>query len=336
MLFKNLALHNVEELLPTPEGYRMLRVPEKLRQSLNEAAKRTAWDGTGVEIRFKFKDGCDKMKLTLSRPGSAACCAWVYYGSFQAGWQDTEKYILEKPTEIVLTRPKENYDLMKKIERERGLPFNTDVVRLVLPGNNILLIDAEGDIEPPTAEDVPQLRYLAYGSSITHGSLSLSMPAAYAERTARKLSADLLNLGFSGSCHIEDAMADYLAARNDWDFASLELGINIADALTGEEYCRRCRYMIETVAKAHPDKPIVCTDAFTSVFDIGRTEDYWFRTALSEVTAALALPNVHYVNGRTLMRDYVTLTADMAHPDVDGQEEISNNLVRLFRQILKK
>lgn len=166
--------------------------------------------------------------------------------------------------------------------------------------------------------------------------LSLSMPAAYAERTARRLSADLLNPGFSGSCHIEDAMADYLSTRNDWDFASPELGINIADALTKEEYCRRCRYMIETVAKAHPDKPIVCTDAFTSVFDIGRTEDYWFRTALSEVTAALALPNVHYVNGRTLMRDYVTLTADMAHPDVDGQEEIPNHLVRLFRQILKK
>lgn len=113
MLFKNLALHNVEVLLPTPEGYRMLRVPESLRQSLNEAAKRTAWDGTGVEIRFKYKDGCDKMKLTLSQPGSAACCAWVYYGSFQAGWQDTEKYIPEKPTVIVLTRPRENYDLMK-------------------------------------------------------------------------------------------------------------------------------------------------------------------------------------------------------------------------------
>ena len=46
--------------MPTPEGYRMPRVPERLRQSLNEAAKRTAWDGTGVEIRFKFKDGCEK------------------------------------------------------------------------------------------------------------------------------------------------------------------------------------------------------------------------------------------------------------------------------------
>ena len=84
------------------------------------------------------------MKLTLSQPGSAACCAWVCYGSFQAGWQDTKKYIPEKPTETVLTRPRENYDLMKKIERERGLPFNTDVVRPVLPGNNILLIDAGG------------------------------------------------------------------------------------------------------------------------------------------------------------------------------------------------
>lgn len=335
MIYKNVELYNVEELTETPEGYHMLRVPDRIRRTLNDTAKRTAWDCTGVELRFKFKEGCDRVKITLSQPDGTACCAWVYYGSFQAGWQESEKYILKEPTVIEINRLTENYDVLKKIEKERNLPYNTDVVRLILPGNNINLIDIEGECVPPEPADVPKLRYLAYGSSITHGSLSLTIPSAYAERTARRLGVDVINLGFSGSCHIEETMADYIASRNDWDFATLELGINIADALTRDEFCRRCRYMINTVALAHPDKQIICTDAFTSLFDVGIDGEYWFREALAEVNRELALPNVHYINGRQLMKDYVTLSADMAHPDVDGQEEISDNLIKVIRQYVK-
>lgn len=288
-----------------------------------------------MELRFKIPEGGDPVRIRLRKSiGTNACCGWVYYGAFQAGWQDTEKYIYPHPTEIILQRPPENYALLKRIEKEKNLPYNTDVIRLVLPGCNIDLLDIEGECLPPEPGDVPEKRYLAYGSSITHGSLSLSMPSAYAERTARRLKMDVLNLGFAGSAHLESAMADYIASRKDWDVATLELGINIADALTREEFYARSKYFIRTVATAHPTKPVVCTDAFTSAFDVGLQGEYWFRDVIAGVCAELALPNVHYVNGRELMRDYDTLSADLAHPDADGQQEISDNLIRIIRSVI--
>lgn len=65
------------------------------------------------------------------------------------------------------------------IEKEQHLPFCTRLVRVLLPSGICHYYGKEGETEPPREEDTPSVRYLAYGSSITHGSLSLILPFSY-------------------------------------------------------------------------------------------------------------------------------------------------------------
>lgn len=55
--------------------------------------------------------------------------------------------------------------------------------------------------------------YLAYGSSITHGSLALAAPCSYPFQIARRLGCDYLNLGYAGSAYLEREMAEYIVSR---------------------------------------------------------------------------------------------------------------------------
>mgnify|MGYP002555374518 FL=1 len=54
-------------------------------------------------------------------------------------------------------------------------------------------------------------------------------------RNAQALGVDYLNLGFAGNALMEEEMANYLVSRRDWDFASVEMGINT----TEREACER-------------------------------------------------------------------------------------------------
>ena len=97
------------------------------------------------------------------------------------------------------------------------------VYRLLLggPQRDPLMIHAiEGEnIRPPPPHDLPALRYLAYGTSITHGFDAEGPHLTYVGHTARLLGANLINLGVGGSAHCEPELADYIAAVAYWLFA---------------------------------------------------------------------------------------------------------------------
>ena len=107
------------------------------------------------------------------------------------------------------------------IEKEQHLPFCTRLVRGFLPGGICHYYGKEGETEPPREEDTPSVRYLAYGSSITHGSLSLILPFSYPFLIAEALGVDCINQGYAGSAFMEALVAEYMVSRKDWDFATL-------------------------------------------------------------------------------------------------------------------
>ena len=69
------------------------------------------------------------------------------------------------------------------------------------------------------------------------------MPSGWAQL----LGVDLINLGFGGGACLEPEIADYIAGRQDWDFASLELGINLLRQVEPEEFARRVDYFVERI-----------------------------------------------------------------------------------------
>lgn len=331
MLPHEIGLHNIAELVPQADtGWvGISRVPLDLRTRLNERAQVCSLQGAGCELRFNLVE--DEARITLAMAERPAI-AEVFCGSFLIGWHVVET----TPTEIVVARPLLD-ELVARAAERQSPPFDSDLFRVVLPWRPAVYIcGVTGDLAPPRAHQVPPRRYLAYGSSITHGNNGLAPSGTYAMRIARRLGVDLINLGFGGGAHCEPELADYIAARDDWDFATLELGINMISWLDTAGFAERVRTFVGTIARAHPDKWIACIDLFPFHMDLDpeAERNHAYRAVVREIVAELALPRLVHIDGRDLLRDLTGLCADVLHPAPSGMEEIATNLtVRLERML---
>ena len=209
MIFENVELHNVAEIRPVAGGMRLQRVPEDVRRQLNDVAQIRVLQPANGEIRF-VSDAAET-QVTLSSEGETSVA--VFYGPFDGRERHT---IGREPTTIRLALP----ERLQKLERRwwRNQPFSPHVRRLVFDGarqeDPVIVHGVEGEgVRPPRPEELPRLRYLAYGTSITHGADSEGPHLRYVAQTAWHLGADLINLGVGGSCHCEAAFADYIAGR---------------------------------------------------------------------------------------------------------------------------
>lgn len=332
MIFKNICFHNVEELEPCDGGYKMYRVPENVRAGLNERAKELVSSfSTGVELRFKIK-GDSAALILRAEPAEEAQTAFIYYGSFQGGWENSSKTIYDRDTRITIHVPA-NAAVLKKIYRERNLGFDPEVVRVVLPYGTCIFVGVEGDVEPPRTEELPAETYLAYGSSITHGSLALTPASSYPFRIAQKMNCDYLNLGMAGSAHLEECMAEYIVSRKDWNFASVEMGINmLGPEFSLELFEERVKAFLEVISR---DSRLVF---LTSVFGfIGEYQEKAeaYRKIVSECAGKYADKNIIFTDGLELLNNPAFISQDLTHPTLEGLEEIAAKWHRIMASCLE-
>lgn len=332
MIYQNVKLHNVAELMTDDRpGVVFSRVPNRVRERLNENARKRALNGAGVELRFNLKG--DEAVITLQTESAERIppkgVAEIFYGDFQGHYEVTPCLVRPEPTRLVVRRPPEQpMELAKRLHAEGGLRFDPALVRVLLPQDTaVRILDIQGDVAPPEEGQEPATRCLAYGSSITFGGDSAIPSGGYAARTAKLLGADLINLGMAGGCHLEPEMADYIAERTDWDFATLELGINVVGFMEAEEFERRVRYMLEQVAGRNRGKWVFCIDLFTFHRD-GEDDDKvrQFREIVRTNVKSLKLPRLVHVSGRELLPDFTDLCIDMLHPSTEGMAVIAANL----------
>jgi len=332
MNYQNVELYNTVELL-TPEsgvGKYMTRLPDKLRKTLNQAALENALCSAGSEIRFNVEGKSAKVTLSSNGLGMAE----VFRGNFHVSWQ----MIGPQPTDFNVSLP-ENMSFLEKVSKEKGLPFDPRLTRIILPFYNpIRFIGVEGETSVPRKSQTPKTKYLAYGSSITHGASALRPTGSYAMRTAQRLGVDLIDLGFGGGAHCESQIANYIADRRDWDFASLELGINMVGGFSTEEFTKRVNYLIERIAKAHPDKWVFAIDIFTYADDYNPAakKQNEFRRAVRNAVRKLGMPKLVHVDGRKILKETSGLTFDLVHPAAAGMEEMAFNLSSLIRKRMGK
>ena len=223
---QNIRFHNVEELEPVEGGWLLRRVGAAARARISPGVQENCF-ATGIELRFTMPDGAVDL-LLKTIPQAEAATAHIFFGSFQGGWEYSSKNIGADVTRIHIEYPAKLATL-RRITAEKQLAFAPEVVRVVLPYVPVIFAGVEGRTALPAADQLPQKTYLAYGSSITHGSLSLIQPDCYVFRNAQALGVDYLNLGFAGNALMEEEMANYLVSRRDWDFASVEMGINTTE-----------------------------------------------------------------------------------------------------------
>lgn len=338
MRLDDIEFHNVAELRTVEghEGLRIQRVPEDVRVELNEGAQRRMCHPASVELRF-VSDG--PVRLTLSmRPqqGVTEQTVHVFWGPLQS----RETYtITDEPTTIELTPPDELADI--RSEERTDLAFDPRVCRIRLPGEHrgghVFYHDVEGTLRPPSEEELPDKRYLAYGTSITEGESPVAEHLSYVNQTARRLDADSINLGSCGTAYCDKAMADYIAARDDWDIATLALSVNMVGTFSVEEFRERAAYMINTIATAH-EQPIAAITIYRNARDVcdhetaERCEQY--RTALRDVVDQTPHENVYLLEGMEILPDLAGLTTDLVHPGDDAMIRMSENLTTELEQMM--
>lgn len=331
MIYENIELFNVSELTPDGrDGMLMHRFPLSVEQALTDQGKRMNVSATGIEFRFRMLGDRVTLKLRMENEDNIGI-AYVYQGSVIRGSMDCTHYIRgDKITEIVIERIADmtNYNAITESGR---FPFDPELVRVVLNAGRVRFCGVEGECEPPREADLPARTYLAYGSSITHGSVSLNMPSSFVSLTAQHFRADARNLGMAGSCRLEPEVAHHIAEmgrRGEWDLATLCMGINVL-SWEPSKIEERVDYMIRTVADANPEKPVFCISPLYCGSDRkenGLAENW--RTIIKRLVKQYNAPNVHYISGLQLLDGSYGLSGDHVHPSPLGVRTIAANLIR--------
>jgi len=330
--------HNVGELWDRDgeDGLLLQRVPEAVRTEINEGGGRRMRHPAGSELRFvpdgpEGLDGTVEVSLSMVPGGSRE------EGSVRLFWgpiQGREEYeIGPEPTTIECSMPEK----LKRLEPSatEDLAFDPRVCRVCLPGEHrggyTVYHGVEGDLRPPEPDELPDRRYLAYGTSITEGEDSLGEHLPYVAQTARRLDADLVNLGSCGTAYCDEAMADHIAARDDWDVATLSVSINMVGTFEPEVFRERAEYLVDTVASENPDRPVVPITIFRNSHDVVADHDHAelcerFREELRDVVAGTPHDNVHLLEGPELLPSIDGLTTDLVHPGDGAMTTMAENL----------
>jgi hypothetical protein len=194
MIFENVELHNVETVLKAKDGGWVIpqRVPEYVSNHLNPFAQTQMICLSGVEIRFVCE--CYPVEITLEVDGLVEAVKDVYseVTVFFGVYQHIKRYRVSlEPTTIKIYMP---FDFQKNAARINGhSSFSPNVCRLRLwgpalsPPIRIHGIKSAGKIRPPKREELPKLRYLAYGSSLTQGAVSSAPHICYTSQVGSRL-----------------------------------------------------------------------------------------------------------------------------------------------------
>lgn len=328
MIHDQVELHNVAvaHYETRCRAYRLQRVPEKIRAALNPGAQHCMLQPDNAELRY-VADG--RSQVTLSSYGNTRVS--VFFGPFDSN----ERVIIGKEPQTIKILPNDRLAELPS-HYTAGTSFSPHVVRLIFGGperDPILLHQVSGEgIRPPTSAELPALRLLTYGTSITHGYFAEGPHLTYVGHAARRLGADLINLGVAGSAHCEPELADYIADRTDWHVASLSLSVNM-QGFSITEFRRRVQYMVDRIAGTDDSRPIACITLYPYYRDFGINPqgEYGgipeeFRQSLRDAVAATGHKNAHLIEGPELLTDIGGLSADLIHPADYGMIEMGQRL----------
>lgn len=342
MLYKNIEIHNIAELIYNEDGsVSWKRVPSKVHNTMEfPSADGVVHNSTGVELRFVIKGDSATIRMSTYENDPKGCASFhVYRGGIQGGWEDLEihRHVTGDIQDFVIEKSK-NIDKLNIMTEKSGCKWDPQVVRVIFNRGRYKIYDIIGDVVPPTKAQTPDKTLLCYGSSITHGSNSLDRSHSWASLVAHNLNMDVRNLGMAGSCAIEPAMADYIASegeKGNWDVATLELGINVL-AWQDEKIVSRVENIINQVAGRNPEKTVFVISPFYHCGeDFAPTgfADKW-RNIIEEIVTKSNYKNVKHINGFDVLDNMSYMSADEVHPNIYGVQRIADILTQKIRDTL--
>lgn len=331
MIWNNVELFNVAEIEPREDGGIFMRkfpvsVINAFDGTKNVHAPTVSKLTTGCEIRFVGK-GAD---ITLSSDFDGT--VEIYRGDYlyRVEW-------LPANTLKTLTL-REDTSLDKYTFNASGR-FSPNVWRVIFDHDFCgVLHELKGidSLRPPLDTEVPKTKIIAYGSSITHSACAVLYTNSYIYTVGKTLGADVLCKGMGGSCHIEKEVADYLFTEN-WDFAILELGINMVTEYPVDVFEQRAEYLIKKLLPL--GKPILLISNYKSYHCLPNDEYYTtnaeYVRCLESLYQRLKADNLYYIRGEDILTDWEYLAADLLHPSPYGHGEMGRKIAKKIREEFK-
>lgn len=338
MKTEKIELHNVAELIGPNKI--MSRYPDSVRAKILQGARDRSLDAAGVELRCNV--GAGGGNIVISIEGKQPITAELYQGDFLAWtmligpgrWEIPLEQVITKPWFFGLNEKGDGTEVLRSVKYRR---FDPALRRILFPyTSQIGLLEVQGDLTPPLPDQVPALRLLSYGSSITHGHTALTADSSWAPRTAALLGMDFFNLGVAGSAQCEEPIGQWIADNQEWDIATLELGINMTGMST-DEFREKVRAFLKAVVSGLGKRRIVCLDLFRHFTDFpggNATKANEFRKTVAEAVQELKTPQVTYLSVRELP-DPLGLTSDLLHPNPLGMEQMARFIAQKMRVVVK-
>lgn len=337
MNLDKVSFYNVGELEPIP-GFGengLVRVPMKVRNNLNEKARYVGMDSIGTEIRFVTESKNIDIYMSMQKSESIGNgTIRIYKGDF------LYQTLTMQPGIVNFFRviPPPYFETVKDTMLNQG-GFSSKVWRIVCNRATVMIhgIDVHGhDIRPPKKEELPSLHWLAYGSSITNSHLD-----GYVHVAASRLKMQVQNMGFSGCCHIEKELVDYMLMEREFDLITCELGVNMLQNYTPTEFEERVCYLISSLKQIN--KPAILIAPFphrksmeyTALTDIAAERNHEFTKILEEQGKLANSSKIQVMKGCDVLDDVNGLSGDLTHPTTYGHAIMGLNLASHIKRFLK-
>lgn len=284
-----------------------LKAKEILPNGLFDAGQQTP----GIAIRFKTNSSTLKLKWTLKKP------PFVMAHMTAVGSSGFDLYVKTPQNEWTYMRtaiPKDS--LENEVELFAGKRKSERTYLLNFPLYNRAIevslgIDEDSNFE--VVESGSKKSIVAYGTSIVQGCSASRPGMVYTAILGRRFDCEVLNLGFSGSAHMEPVVCDLLAELNPSAYI-----IDALPNMTNDPVYDRTINLVETIRKSRQNTPIILVECIYRAAGRAngtRSEDVInskFKAAYNQLEKQ-GVKNLYYVEGENLIGNDSEGTIDGTH-----------------------
>ena len=324
MIYQDIEFYNVSELEIDNDAYYLLRLPKYCEKNMLQQGINMNRSSIGIELRFILID--DEVEITFKGKNEDGIC-FIYFGEVQAEWFQSSYVIKSNVDTTIKIKKNVNLDALEEINKGKNSIYPANLVRILFNGTMVQFKKKIGKTKVLTLNNK---NILFYGSSITSNSITFIPTISYPSLISKNLKLELKNLGFPGSCRIEKEVVDEIS-KMKFDYAFLELGINIISEISTSEYKDKCLYLLEQITKSQ--KKFFVTDIFSYYNEkcgVSISKLNSFRKELKNLCKNFT--NITYISGKSLLKNRNYLCADLVHPDVEGHQIIYQNLIKIIRK----
>ena len=311
------------------ESGKFRRLPEAVAKSVNDGVYTLHAHTAGGRVRFKT----DSPYIAIHAVMSGICKMPHFAFTGSAGFdlyirKDAERYAATFIPPFDIQDGYESivrFDSAEMCEVTVNFPLYSEVCELYIGLK-------EGSFLGEAEDYKTQKPIVFYGSSITQGGCASRPGTSYESLVSRRLDADYINLGFSGSARGEDEIAEYISA--------LDMSVFVYDydhnAPTAEHLKNTHEKMFRKIRQAHPELPIVMLSRPKYFLSEEEEKRLGIIKETYENAVADGDKNVYLIDGRDLMK----LAGDEglvdgSHPNDLGFMSMAETLCEVLKEILQ-